>query len=156
VAGVSGGISLVDVLVLRRAGTGLECLLLRRGAGGRSPGSWEMVHGHVEPGELPKEAALRELGEETGLAPLGMYNLSRVESFYLHKRDAVALVAMFAAFVDRTAVQLSGEHDDFVWLPPDEARRRFSWPREVRCLDDALHLIGSGDAGPLEDVLRIC
>jgi hypothetical protein len=25
----------------------------------------------------------------------------------------------------------------------------------VRCLDDAMHLIGSGDAGALEDALRI-
>lgn len=153
---MSGEVSLVDVLVLRRAGTSLECLLLRRSTVGRSPGSWEMVHGHVDAGESAKEAALRELQEETGLAPLSFYNLSRVESFYLHKRDVVSLVAMFAAFVDRAPVQLSEEHDDAVWLPVDEARRRFSWPREVRCLDDALHLVGSGDAGALEDVLRIC
>jgi hypothetical protein len=26
----------------------------------------------------------------------------------------------------------------------------------VRCLDDAMHLIGSGSAGALEDVLRVC
>jgi dATP pyrophosphohydrolase len=153
---MSSGIAFVDVLVLRRAGMALECLLLRRATGGRSPGSWEMVHGHVDPGELPRDAALRELREETGFTPLSMYSLSRVESFYLHKNDAVTLVAMFAAFVDRTAVQLSDEHDDCVWLTLDEARRRFAWPREVRCLDDTLHLIGSGDAGALEDVLRIC
>jgi hypothetical protein len=30
-----------------------------------------------------------------------LYNLSRVESFYLHKNDTVTLVAMFAAFVDQ-------------------------------------------------------
>ena len=85
-----------------------------------------------------------------------MYNLSRVESFYLHKTDAVTLVAMFAAFVDQGTVKLSEEHDAFAWLSLDEARRRFSWPREVRCLDDAMHLLGSGDAGALEDALRIC
>ena len=63
---------------------------------------------------------------------------------------------MFAAFVERAEVVLSEEHDDFTWLPVEEARRRFSWPREVRCLEDALHLIGRGDAGALEDVLRVC
>jgi dATP pyrophosphohydrolase len=115
-----------------------------------------MVHGHADPGESPKDAALRELNEETGFTPLRLYNLSRVESFYLHKSDSVTLVAMFAALVDQAAVRLSEEHDDFVWLPLDEARRKFSWPREVRCLDDAMHLIGSGSAGALEDVLRVC
>jgi 8-oxo-dGTP pyrophosphatase MutT (NUDIX family) len=152
---VSSGIAFVDVLVLRRTGEGFESLLLRR-ATGRSPGSWEMVHGKLDPGEVPATAALRELKEETGYAPLRMYSLSRVESFYLHKADAVTLVAMFAAFVDQGTVTLSEEHDAFAWLSLDEARRRFSWPREVRCLDDAMHLLGSGDAGALEDALRIC
>jgi dATP pyrophosphohydrolase len=153
---MSSGVSLVDVLVLRQAAGGYECLVLCRSGIGRSPGSWEMVHGHADPGETPGDAALRELREETGLTPLRMYNLSRVESFYLHKNDTVTLVAMFAAFVDQSAVQLSEEHDDFTWLPTSEARRKFSWPREERCLDDALRLVGSGNAGVLEDVLRVC
>lgn len=153
----AAAIALVDVLVLRGSGAGLECLLLRRAAGGRCPGSWEMVHGHVEPGEAPANAALRELREETGLAPLSLYNLSRVESFYLHRRDAVMLVAMFAAFVDGSAAARMGpEHDDFEWLPVEPAKRRYAWPREVRCLEDAVHLFGSGSAGALEDVLRVC
>jgi dATP pyrophosphohydrolase len=150
-------ITLVDVLVLRGVGAGLECLLLRRAAGGRCPGSWEMVHGHVEPGEPPADAALRELREETGFDPLSMYNLSRVESFYLHRRDSVTLVAMFAVFVDPSAAaRLGPEHDDSAWMSVEQARARFAWPREVRCLDDAIHLIGSGSAGALEDVLRVC
>ena len=153
---MSSGISLVDVLVLRPADAGLQCLVLRRSGVGRSPGSWEMVHGHADPGESPSDAALRELREETGLAPVRMYNLSRVESFYLHKSDSVTLVAMFVAFVDQSPVRLSEEHDDSTWLPVDQARRKFSWPREERCLDDALRLVGSGDAGVLEDVLRVC
>ncbi len=152
---MSSGITLVDVLVLRRSGAAFECLLLRR-ATGRSPGSWEMVHGKLDPGEPPATAALRELKEETGFVPDRLYNLSRVESFYLHKTDTVTLVGVFAAFVDQGAVTLSEEHDAFAWLPLDEARRRFSWPREVRCLDDAMHLLGAGDAGALEDALRIC
>lgn len=150
-------ITLVDVLVLRGAGAGLDCLLLRRAAGGRCPGSWEMVHGHVEPGERAADAALRELKEETGLDPLRLYNLSRVESFYLHRHDTVTLVGMFAAFVDAAAgARLSPEHDDFAWLPVEQAKRRFAWPREVRCLEDAMHLVGAGGAGALEDVLRVC
>ena len=51
-------VSLVDLYVLRGAGPSLECLTLRRAAGGRCPGAWETVHGHVEPGERPAEAAL--------------------------------------------------------------------------------------------------
>ena len=59
-------VSLVDCYVLRGAGRQLECLLLRRAPGGRCPGSWEAVHGHIEPGEDPRNTAVREVKEETG------------------------------------------------------------------------------------------
>ena len=34
-----------------------------------SPTAWQMPQGGIDPGETPREAALRELGEEIGLAP---------------------------------------------------------------------------------------
>jgi dATP pyrophosphohydrolase len=150
-------VSLVDVYVLRGAGAELECLALRRAAGGRCPGSWEAVHGHIEPGETPAAAAQREVLEETGLTPLRLYNLSRVELFYSHRADEVALVPVFAAFVEASsAVRLSVEHDRHEWLRPDAARGRFAWPREHRAVDDILILVSGGDAGAVEDVLRVC
>lgn len=150
-------VSLVDVYVLRGVGAALECLLLRRAVGGRCPGSWETVHGHIEGDELPDRAALRELQEETGLVPVKLYNLSRVECFYQHRRDEVALVPVFAALVGAEApVRVSEEHDRAEWVPWRDAEARFSWPRERRAIIDAVTLLQSGDAGALEDVLRVC
>jgi 8-oxo-dGTP pyrophosphatase MutT (NUDIX family) len=150
-------VTLVDLYVLRGAGTALECLVLRRAPGGRCPGSWETVHGHIEPGESPAQAAVRELAEETGASPVRLYNLSRMEAFYQHTRDEVALIPVFAAFVaPETAVRIGPEHDRFEWLPAAEARTRFAWPREARALEDAVALVGRGDAGAVEDVLRVC
>jgi dihydroneopterin triphosphate diphosphatase len=149
--------SLVDVYVLRHRGSVLEFLVLRRGPAGRCPGSWESVHGHIEGSEQPASAALRELSEETGLTQLRFYNMSRVELFYQHKTDEVSLVPVFAAFVSPDAtVQLGPEHDRFEWLLPQAARARFAWPRERRALDDILVLLDGGNAGSVEDVLRVC
>ena len=115
------------------------------------------MHGHIEDGEHPAEAAQRELVEETGLAPERLYNLSRVETFYQHRLDEVALVPVFVAFVPADApVRLGPEHDRHEWLAPADAAARFAWPRERRALEDAVTLLGSGDAGPVEDVLRVC
>jgi 8-oxo-dGTP pyrophosphatase MutT (NUDIX family) len=150
-------VSLVDVYVMRRIGGRPECLVLRRAAGGRCPGSWETVHGHIEPGERPAEAAARELMEETGLTPERLYNLSRVESFYQHRIDEVALVPVFVAIVSAGAeIRLGAEHDRFEWLESAQAESRFAWPRERRALADIVALLASGNAGAIDDVLRVC
>ena len=152
-------VAFVDAYVLRvGAGQGgVEVLALRRAPGGRSPGSWETVHGHIETGETPAQAALREVREETGLDPARLYNLSRVEAFYRHRTDDITLIPVFAAVVDAAAEpRTSPEHDRVEWLAPAAAAARFAWPRERRALDDVLSILGSGDAGLLEDVLRVC
>jgi dATP pyrophosphohydrolase len=146
----------VDTYALRGAGASLEVLALRRGPHGRNIGSWETVHGTIEPGETPVQASLRELREETGLVPEKFYNLSRTEAFYQHKTDELALIPVFAAFVASSAsVKLSAEHDRAEWLKARDAAARFAWPRERRAMDDILSIVGGGDAGLLEDVLRV-
>ncbi len=150
-------VDFIDAYLLRPGGSGLEVLVLRRAAGGRSPGSWETVHGHIEPGETPVQAALRELREETGLEPARLYNVSRVEAFYRHQSNEIVLIPVFAGVVEaRAAARHSAEHDRAEWLAPSEASARFAWPRERRALDDVLSILRSGDAGLLEDVLRVC
>ena len=146
----------MDTYALRGAGPTLEVLALRRGPHGRNVGSWETVHGTIEPGETPVQASLRELREETGLVPQKFYNLSRTEAFYQHTSDEVALIPVFAAFVlSDAAVQLSAEHDRGEWLRVRDVAQRFAWPRERRAVEDILSIVGGGDAGLLEDVLRV-
>lgn len=151
----------VDTYVLHAGGDagadGIGVLALRRAPGGRCPGSWETVHGTIEVGETPVQASVRELHEETGFAPLRLYNVSRVEAFYEHRSDEIALIPVFAAFVsERRPPRLSNEHDQATWLAPAEAAARFSWPRERRALEDIVSLFGKGGGGLLDDVLRVC
>lgn len=148
--------AMVDVYVLRPGGAGVEALVLRRAGSGRSPGSWECIHGHIDQGETPVQAARRELAEEAGFETPRLYNLSRVDLFYSHRLDYVALIPAFVAVVGPGAeFRLSAEHDVGEWLPVPAARARVSWPRLRRGLEDAEALFGSGGAGPLEDVLRV-
>jgi 8-oxo-dGTP pyrophosphatase MutT (NUDIX family) len=149
-------VAYVDVMVLRGTGSTLRVLCLRRGPGGRSPGTWEGVHAHIDEGETPVETAVRELKEETGVDALRLYNLSRVEAFYRHTINEVVLVPVFVALVaDDAEVQLSDEHDAFEWLAPEAAMARMTWPRVRRELEDAMVLLAQGGAEEAEDVLLI-
>jgi len=148
-------VAFIDLYPVRSGPQGLEVLTLRRAPAMRCAGAWEAVHGSIESGERPVAAALRELREETGLAPERLYNLSRVETFYRHRSDEIALIPVFAAIVGDTPVVLSREHDAFEWLPIAMAGARLAWPRERRALEDITVLLQGGDSGALEDVLRI-
>ena len=148
-------VATIDAYVLRRQGDGWQVLALRRGSGTRCPGSWEAVHGSIEAGEVPHEAALREVLEETGLTVERLYHVG-VQPFYIGSVGIVSLAVGFAAVVDDTSrVVLADEHDHFEWLSGSEAIERFSWPRTRTMLSEILDILKSGDAGPIEDVLRV-
>jgi dihydroneopterin triphosphate diphosphatase len=147
-------VGVVDVYVIRPLASGWRVLVLRRARDTRCPGAWEAVHGRVEPGERPEHAAVREVGEETGLAVERLYNVT-VQPFYLHRAGTVQVAVVFAAFVGAGDVSLGIEHDASDWLPTEGAARRFAWPKERDALAQIVQLLSTGDAGPMEDVLRV-
>ena len=151
--GVVAGV--VDVFIVRPLAAGWRVLVLQRATDTRCPGAWETVHGRIEPGERPEDAAVREVREESGLEIVRLYNVT-VVPFYLHALQTVQLAVVFAAFVGEPGeVTLGPEHAGFEWLTVDEARARFVWPRERASIGEIVSLLGSGDAGPVEDVLRV-
>jgi 8-oxo-dGTP pyrophosphatase MutT (NUDIX family) len=145
----------VDVLLISQRTDGWRVLALQRAKTTRCPMAWETVHGHIEPGEEPEDAAVREVREETGLAVERLYNVT-VQPFYLHRTHTVELAVVFAAFVPAgAAVTLGPEHTRSEWLTTERALDRFVWPRERAALRDAMHLLKEGNAGAVEDVLRV-
>jgi 8-oxo-dGTP pyrophosphatase MutT (NUDIX family) len=145
----------IDAYLISPRTDGWRILTLQRSRTTRCPTAWETVHGRIEPGEEPEQAVVREVREETGLEVTRLYNVC-VQPFYLHKLHTVELSVCFAAFVDpRAEIRLSEEHARSEWLVPERALERFVWPRERAALRDVLQLLHGGDAGPVEDVLRV-
>jgi dATP pyrophosphohydrolase len=154
-AATSIKVGVVDVFVLRRVDSEWEVLTLRRGHGTRCTGAWETVHGRIEAGERPEEAALREVREETGLTVERLYSVT-VQPFYLHGLEAVMLAVVFAAVVAPAGdMVLGAEHERGEWLTLSAARDRYAWPRERQSLGEIAVLLRDGDAGVVEDVLRV-
>ncbi|MEV4799585.1 CoA pyrophosphatase [Nonomuraea sp. NPDC049421] len=58
----------VTVCVLEDARRSPYVVVIRRAAAGRNAGQWALPGGRADDGERPEAAALRELGEETGVS----------------------------------------------------------------------------------------
>ena len=121
----------VAVFVTRRRGR--EVLLLRRVPS--DGGYWHVVAGGIEPSESPREAAARELREETGLvAELG--ESVEVVEHAPESQPAVGITITCyrVGAPDDWEPVLDHEHDAHRWCGPREAADALVWPQTARAL----------------------
>ncbi len=94
-----------------------QILLLHR-ADGPMTGFWGTPGGGVDEGEAIKDAAVRELAEETGLTPTGPLQLVTAVPLKAGSRHFLRL--MYVADCATGDVVLSHEHAGFQWLSPQD------------------------------------
>ncbi|QKQ98149.1 NUDIX domain-containing protein [Candidatus Nanohaloarchaea archaeon] len=93
-------------------------LLVRRAdSKDRNPGLWEFPGGVVEEDETPREAAIRELHEETGLKG---EILKTGDSGIIEADIGDIEIHPFLILVQSSRVELSREHTEHQWISRDE------------------------------------
>lgn len=103
-------------------------LTLRKAQRSRLGGAWQAVHGSIRDRERAFDAAVRELREQTGLAPDRLFRVEYVEIFYQEDTDAIHTIPVFAAHVPNLPrPQLGARHTDFEWCHLDETLARFQF-----------------------------
>lgn len=107
-------------------------LLLRRAVDDRHrPGSFDLAGGGVDPGESPKQAAIREAWEELGIVLDEdqiklMYPVRRPSSHgHINERHFGRVVLSDAT---PPIILDPSEHSSFLWLPLNEARGSLTHP----------------------------
>jgi 8-oxo-dGTP pyrophosphatase MutT (NUDIX family) len=112
------GEELVTIVPTRRAADGSRVLALPKG--------------HVDPGETPIEAAVREVREETGIVAEPVCELG--ESRYWYRRDGRTIGKSVAFFLFTYVEGDTADHDDEVeevrWIGLHEAAAQLSHEAE--------------------------
>ncbi|MGM0405063.1 MAG: bis(5'-nucleosyl)-tetraphosphatase [Thermoplasmatota archaeon] len=109
-------------------------------------GHWDYPKGHVEEGETEIETALRELEEETGLSE---DDIEIIEGFretidyFYHKRYDMShkQVVYFLGKSMTSDVNISREHQDYIWLKYEEAMKRLTFKNAKNLLENAKNFI---------------
>jgi 8-oxo-dGTP pyrophosphatase MutT (NUDIX family) len=88
----------------------------------------DLPKGHIKRGEDELGCALRELEEETGIAPsqVSVVDGFRFETTYHPGPDRIKTVVLFAAEVEGPMAVETPEHDDYAWVdwrPPHDFRQ---------------------------------
>ena len=124
---------------------GDHVLLIQRG---KEPmrGSWSIPGGSHDLGETVREAAVREVLEETGveiaLGPI-------IDVIDTVRRDSDGRIRTHYTLVDFVATWVSGEPvagDDAMnaeFVPVDEALERLTWSETARVIRESRRLLGS-------------
>ncbi len=99
------------------------------------PNIWQILSGSIEKGEKAIDAARRELTEETQLAPIAFWVVPYITNFYDSNKDIMNLCPVFAAQVSPGSnPKISEEHDDFLWLPFEQAKNYPVWHGQQEAL----------------------
>ena len=109
--------------------------------------NWDFSKGICEEGESPMDAAIREIGEETGITDLefawgdrytdtGPYNRGKTARYYLVKTSQESVEMGIAPELGRP------EHHEYRWMNFDEAYD-LSAPRVRLVVQWALQIIGT-------------
>ena len=138
------------VIVFRRAAD--QCLFLLVLSRQTKRALWEFPKGGVEKGETLREAALRELSEETGIAEAEITlvpDFQRAEDYrfttgddgrrtLIHKH-----VTYFLGETSKAEIILSDkESSEFAWVELTDALKRVRYAKRKRLLNDPALVVG--------------
>ena len=138
-------IRVIDAYIYHYNEDKLRFLILKRSKKKIYEHLWQGIAGKIEKGETASQTAIRELKEETGLAPYRMFVADYVSSFYESNFDQMNMVPIFGIEVKNVDVVLSDEHCEFKWTTFEKAYDILTWNGQKKGLKVVYEMLNSTD-----------
>jgi 8-oxo-dGTP pyrophosphatase MutT (NUDIX family) len=107
------------LVLTHRTGDGTEWVLMQlRSSSNQHDGTWGLLGGAMDPGEIPVETALREAREESGIRP-GQYRLTG-RTYVDDRHNGWRYSWVHAESDDLLTPRLTDESDDIRWVPVED------------------------------------
>jgi 8-oxo-dGTP pyrophosphatase MutT (NUDIX family) len=122
----------------------IEYLLLYRRANPPFKESWDFSRGNMEKDESEIQTVTREIKEETGIRYLRFIKGFRESIEFFYRREGRLIrktIVYYLAETNSKEVRLSEEHDDYAWLPIDEALARLRHKSGKEILEKAHRIL---------------
>ncbi|MBI5147182.1 MAG: NUDIX domain-containing protein [Thaumarchaeota archaeon] len=129
-------------IVLFREDSGRKLFLLLH----YPSGHWDFIKGRIEKDETPKQAAIREAREETGITDIEFVDgfEEKIQYSYQYSGKAVRKeVIFFLASTNTKDVKISHEHLDHIWLEFDDALKKTTYQNAKNLLERSKGLVFS-------------
>ena len=97
---------------------------------------WSLPKGHIEEGETPEEAALREVQEETGIVSVIEKSLGVIDFWFMAGGKRIHKTVHHYLFRENGGVLAAQESevDEVAWFPLAEIVERLAYPDEKKLI----------------------
>ena len=97
---------------------------------------WSLPKGHIEEGETPEEAALREVQEETGIVSVIEKSLGVIDFWFMAGGKRIHKTVHHYLFRENGGILAAQESevDEVAWFPLSEIVERLAYPDEKKLI----------------------
>ena len=97
---------------------------------------WSLPKGHIEEGETPEEAALREVQEETGIESVIEKSLGVIDFWFMAGGKRIHKTVHHYLFRENGGILApqESEVDEVAWFPLQEIVERLAYPDEKKLI----------------------
>jgi len=97
---------------------------------------WSLPKGHIEEGETPEQAAIREVAEETGITSSITKSLGVIDFWFMAGGKRIHKTVHHFMFTEVGGVLLAQESevDEVSWFPLSEIVERLAYPDEKKLI----------------------